>query len=184
MLADLVGDRRLAIAGGVNGRLSEAQVFTMYSNLGGRYQWAAGVQQSPYFFLNNYTTDFAAPFLLQQQVIARFIARNAFAIGLYPINRFTRFEYGASFNNIDRSLMFVSNISDIGTGQSTGWFIDSIVNAASMNYASPYVAYVSDNALMGATGGIYGRRYRFQIEQTAGNVNWMSYSNRVKRLIG
>jgi len=181
VLADLVGDRRLAIAGGVNGRLSEAQVFTMYSNLGGRYQWAAGLQQSPYFFLNGYTTAFANPILVQEQVIARFIARNAFGIGLYPLNRFTRIEYGASINNIDRSLMYVTNISDISTGQSTGWFIDSIVNASSLNYVSPYVAYVSDNALMGATGGIFGRRYRFQIEQTAGNVNWMSYSADIRR---
>jgi Tol biopolymer transport system component len=181
VLADMVGDRRLAIAGGVNGRLSEAELFTMYSNLGGRFQWAAGIQQSPYFFLSGFSQEFASPYLVQTQAISRYIARNAFALGLYPLNRFTRFEYGASFNNIDRSLMFVTQIYDLSSGASTGWLIDSIVNGSSLNYASPYVAFVSDNALMGATGGIYGRRYRFQAEQTAGNVSWTTLSADIRR---
>ncbi len=181
VLADMVGDRRLAIAGGVNGRLSEAQLFTMYSNLGGRYQWAAGIQQSPYFFLSGFNQDFQSPYLVQTQVISRYIARSAFALGLYPLNRFTRLEYGASFNNIDRSLMFVTQVADLSSGASTGWLIDSIVNGASLNYASPYAAFVSDNALMGATGGVYGRRYRFQVEQTAGNVNWTTLSADIRR---
>jgi outer membrane protein assembly factor BamA len=38
------------------------------------------------------------------------------------------------------------------------------------------VAFVHDNALMGATGGIYGRRSRFQIEHTAGTVQWTTYT--------
>jgi outer membrane protein assembly factor BamA len=34
---------------------------------------------------------------------------------------------------------------------------------------------------MGATGGIYGRRYRFQAEQTAGNVSWTTLSADIRR---
>jgi hypothetical protein len=181
VLADLVGNRRLAIAGGVNGRLSEAQLFTMYTNLGGRFQWGVGAQQQPYFFLNGFQQDVSGSLLLQSQAIARYIVRDIFAVGLYPLNRFTRFEYGASFNNIDRSLMYVSQLYDLSSGASSGWFVDSIVNASSLNYAAPYVAFVSDNALFGATGGIYGRRYRFQLEQTAGNVNWTTYSVDARR---
>ncbi len=181
VLSDMVGDKRLAIAGGVNGRLSEAQLFTMYSNLGGRFQWAAGLQQSPYFFLSGFSQVFASPYLIQTQAISRYIARSAFGLGLYPLNRFTRFEYGASFNNVDRSLMYVTQIYDLSSGASTGWLIDSIVNGSSLNYVSPYAAFVSDNALMGATGGIYGRRYRLQVEQTAGNVSWTTLSADARR---
>ncbi len=176
VLSDMVGDRRLAIAGGVNGRISEAQVFLMYSDLGRRFQYAVGVQQAPYFFLSGFNQQQFGSVVVQEQAISRFIQRTGFAMGIYPLNRFSRFEYGASFNNIDRTLMFISQAVDITTGASSGWFVDSMVNAPSLNYAAPFVAYVSDNALMGATGGIYGRRYRLQLEQTAGTVNWMSYS--------
>ena len=181
VLSDMVGNRRLAIAGGINGRVSEAQVFVMYSNLGGRLQYALGVQQQPSFFLAGFNQEQFGNVVFQSQAISRYIARTGFALGQYPLNRFSRVEYGASLNNIDRSLMFISQAFDLSTGASTGWFVDSIKNDPSLNYASPFVAYVSDNAIFGGTGGIYGRRYRFQLEQTAGNVNWMTYSADYRR---
>jgi len=177
VLADMVGNRRLALAGGINGRVSEAQVFAEYTNLGGRYQYQAGLQQQPYFFYAGGFEEQVGPSqFVQTQVLARYISRSVFANGLYPLNRFTRFEYGASFNNIDRSLMFVSQGVDYGTGFSTGFYLDSIVGIGSMNYTAPYIAYVKDNALFGATGGIYGQRYRIGIEQLMGNVAWRTYS--------
>jgi dipeptidyl aminopeptidase/acylaminoacyl peptidase len=181
VLSDMVGNRRLTIAGGVNGRISEAQVFAMYNDLSSRNQWGAGVQQTPFFFLAGFGQTQAGNILVQQQVIARFISRSAMAMGQYPLNRFTRFEYGSSFNNIDRSLMFITGATDLGSGASSGFFVDSIASQGSLNYFSPYVAWVSDNSLMGATGGIYGRRFRFQVEQTAGSVNWMTYSADYRR---
>jgi Tol biopolymer transport system component len=181
VLSDLLGNRRLAISGGVNGRISEAQIFAQYLDLSGRQQWGAGIQHYPIFFLNGFNQSESGGVLFQEQAIARFIVRQASAFGQYPLNRFTRFEYGASFNNIDRSLMYISNAFDLNSGFSTGWFIDSIVNAPSLNYASPYVAWVTDNALMGATGGIYGKRYRLQAEHTAGTVSWTTLSADLRR---
>ena len=181
VLSDMVGNRRLTLAGGVNGRISEAQVFAMYNDLSSRNQWGAGVQQSPFFFLAGFNQAQQGNILVQQQVIARFISRSAMAMGQYPLNRFTRFEYGSSFNNIDRSLMFITGATDLASGAGSGFFVDSISSLGSLNYFSPYVAYVSDNSLMGATGGIYGRRYRFQVDQTAGSVNWMTYSADYRR---
>jgi len=36
------------------------------------------------------------------------VARQAFGVTAYPLDRFTRFELGAGFNNIDRSRLFVT----------------------------------------------------------------------------
>ena len=181
VLSDMVGNRRLLVAGGINGRISEAQVFVAYNDFGSRIQWGAGLQHYPMFFLSGFNQTQAGSVFLQSQAISRFIVRSGYAMGQYPLNRFTRLEYGSSFTNIDRSLMFISNAYDASFGASSGWFIDSIVGQGSLNYVSPYVAFVSDNALMGATGGIYGRRYRFQVEQTAGSVRWTTYSADVRR---
>lgn len=182
VLADMVGNKRLALAGGINGRVSEAQVFAEYTNLGGRLQYQAGLAQQPYFFYaGGFQQDFGNGQFLQTQVLSRFIQRQVFANGLYPLNRFTRFEYGASFNNIDRSLMFISQGLDFNSGFSTGFYLDSIVGIGSLNYAAPYVAWVKDNALFGGTGAIYGKRYRVGVERMLGNVDWTTYSADLRR---
>lgn len=181
VLSDMVGNRRLTLAGGVNGRLSEAQVFIMYNQLGGRQQWGAGVQQFPFFFLSGFQQSQQGNIVVQNQELSRFIQRSAMATASYPLNRFTRVEYGATLNNIDRALLYVSQAFDLSSGFGSGFFVDSIINLASLNYASPFVALVSDNALMGPTGGIYGRRYRLQAEYTRGTVKWMNYAADVRR---
>ena len=182
VLSDLVGNKRLTLAGGVNGRLSEAQVFAEYLSLAGRQQYSVGVMQQPYFFLSGFNqTQVGGGQFLQQQVLTRFIQRTAFASLNYPLNRFTRFEYGSEFNNIDRANMFLSQGIDANLGFATGFYVDSITGAGSLNYAAPFVGYVSDNALFGATGAIYGRRYRFGVQQILGNVNWTTYSADYRR---
>ena len=176
VLADMVGNKRLILAGGINGRVSEAQLYAEYTNRGGRLQYQLGLAQQPLFFYAGGTQTGSGGQFVQTQVLARYIVRNVFASGIYPLNRFARFEYGASFNNIDRAFMFISQGVDLNAGFVSGFYLDSIVNEASLNYASPFVAYVKDNALFGATGGIYGQRYRFGIERMMGNVAWTNYT--------
>jgi hypothetical protein len=182
VLSDLVGNRRLALAGSINGRVEEAQVFAAYTSLARRFQYTAGVQQQPYFFLLDAAlTPVSGTQAIQQQVLARYIQRSAFLAGLYPLNRFKRFEYGASFNNIDRSLMFLSYGVDYAYGYTTQIYIDSIANVSSLNYVAPYAAFVHDNTLMGYTGPIYGQRYRFEIERAMGNLSWTNYNADYRR---
>lgn len=182
VLTDLVGDKRLVLAGGINGRISEAQVYVEYASLGRRRPFVLGLQHQPYFFLADFRQDnVGGGQFIQRQVISRYIQRTAFASGLYPLNRFTRFEYGASFTNLDRANMFISQGVDLNRGFSTGFFIDSIRGIGPLNYVSPYAAFVSDNSLFGSTGGIYGRRYRFMVEQITGNVGWTQYSMDYRR---
>ena len=176
VLADMVGNKRLALAGGINGRVSEAQVFAEYTSLGGRFQYQTGIQQQPNFFLAGIQQTGSGGRYLQTQILARYIQRSAFFGGIYPLNRFTRFEYGASLNNIDRALMYISQGIDFNLGIQSGFYLDSIVGLGSLNYAAPFVAYVKDNALFGATGAIYGQRYRFALEEIAGTVKWTQYS--------
>ena len=76
VLSDLVGNRRLALAGSINGRIEEAQVFAAYQSLANRFQYTVGVQQSPTFFLLGSTlTPVSNTQAIQQQAIARYIAR-------------------------------------------------------------------------------------------------------------
>ena len=176
ILSDLLGNNRLAFSGEVNGRVSEARLFGMYTSLGGRLQYATGVSQEPYYFLaRDELVDLGGGFYEQRQEIVRYIIRQAFGIGIYPLNRFTRFEAGARFNNIDRSILPIFRLIDFNSGMASQYQFGNTENAAGLNYIAPYVAYVSDNTLFGYTGPIFGRRYRFQVEPTIGSFRWVEY---------
>ncbi|MEK7240188.1 MAG: hypothetical protein AAB224_06340 [Gemmatimonadota bacterium] len=185
ILSDLVGNRRLALAGGINGRVEEAQVFAAYTSLARRFQYTTGFQQQPTFFLLNSTQTAVGGSggtqAIQEQALARYIQRSAFLAGLYPLNRFKRFEYGLSLNNIDRSLMFISYGVDYNYGYTTNVYLDSIVHLSSLNFAAPYAAFVHDNTINGLTGPIFGQRYRFELEHAAGNLSWTNYNTDYRR---
>ncbi|HUF27780.1 MAG TPA: BamA/TamA family outer membrane protein [Gemmatimonadaceae bacterium] len=174
VLSDLLGNHHLGFAGEVNGRFSDARLFTAYTNLGGRLQYSTGAFQEPYYFLTGENLIESGGLLEQYQTITRYAIRQAYGVGLYPFNRFTRAELGMRFTNIDRANYFIYRQID-ARGFSTPFFLDSIRNEPGINYFSPYVALVSDNSLFGYTGPIFGRRYRLQIQPSLGTLQWMNY---------
>jgi hypothetical protein len=184
ILGDLLGNNRLAFAGQMNGRLSEAWLYAGYTNLARRVQFTTGVSQQPIWFLQglNYGPYPGVPgAVIESTQLARYVVRQAFGIGIYPLNRFTRLEFGAQMNNVERSIAWIRRGIELNTGQSTQFVFDSITNRSALNYFAPYGAYVSDNTLFGYTGPISGRRYRFQVEPTLGNLQWVDYQADYRR---
>jgi Tol biopolymer transport system component len=183
VMSDMLGNHKLAIAGEVNGRISEAQMYFGYTNLGRRTQNSFGFSQFPYYFLSNDRLR-PVPDLQgtekEEQEITTYIARQAFASTSYPLNRFTRFELGAGVNNIGRQRMYLQRFV-VDRQKVTEWKYDSVTKDPSLNYAEAHFAYVSDNTLFGYTGPIYGRRYRFQVSPVVGGLNWVEYLGDYRR---
>ena len=176
VLSDMLGNNHVAISGEVNGRLSEARAFLGYTNLSRRWQYSTGFSQSPYYFLSSdsLSNTFDPGVARENQEITTYVARQAFAVTAYPLNRFTRFEFGAGFNNIDRSRWFVTR--EIFNGSSASpYSVDSTRRSPTLNYLDGQLALVSDNTLLGYTGPIMGRRYRFQVSPVVGAYDWVEY---------
>jgi Tol biopolymer transport system component len=111
---------------------------------------------------------------LENQEITTYVARQAFGVTAYPLNRFTRLEFGAGFNNIDRSRWFVTR--KIFNGNSASAYeVDSTHRDPTLNYIDGQIAVVSDNTLFGYTGPIMGRRFRFQVSPVLGAYDWVQY---------
>ena len=176
ILSDMLGNHRLAVSGEVNGRLSEAQMYFGYLNLGRRLQFNSAFSQFPYYFLSN--DELSAPntdgIQVEKQEITIYVARQFQGQAAYPLNRFTRFELGGGFNNIGRQRIFLNRKILNGTS-ATEFVPDSVRKDPSLDYAEAHLAYVSDNTLVGATGPIFGRRYRFQVSPVVGGLNWVEY---------
>ncbi|HEU4565781.1 MAG TPA: BamA/TamA family outer membrane protein, partial [Gemmatimonadaceae bacterium] len=176
ILSDLLGNSSLAFAGEVNGRISEARVFAGYTNLSRRLQYTTGIFQEPYFQAQGYTAEPTANgFFVEKVVYTRYLQRQAFGIGIYPLNRFTRFEYGLRLTNLDRTDFEVSQLVDPSGIPVDVPRISREAHGKAVYYASPSLAYVSDNTLFGLTGPIMGRRFRFEVQPTAGTYRWMGY---------
>ncbi|BAH38243.1 hypothetical protein GAU_1201 [Gemmatimonas aurantiaca T-27] len=171
VLSDLLGDRRLALSGSINGQLGDAQVFAGYTSLGRRLQYTTGVLQQPMYLISNFyeTPGEQENQFYQTQEMARLVFRQVFAAGLYPLNRFTRFEIGARFQNIDQQAVPITRMVDYNFGYATYWERGATRNVASANTVSPYLAWVTDNSMFGFTGPISGKRVRLQVEPTVGS---------------
>ena len=178
ILSDMLGNNRLALSGQVNGRISEAQMYVGYTNLERRWQYTAGVSQVPYYFLSGdtlYPGSGTGSQSSEKQEITTFVARQAFGVTAYPLNRFTRIEFGGGFNNVDRKRWFISR-NVLENGRAADPFqADSTRRDPTLNYFDGQLAYVSDNTLFGYTGPIYGRRYRFQVSPVIGSYRWVEY---------
>jgi hypothetical protein len=178
VLSDLLGNRRLALSGSINGQLGDAQVFAGYTSLGRRLQYTTGVLQQPMYLLSNFyeTPGEQEGQFYQTSETARLVFRQVFAAGLYPLNRFTRFELGARFQNIDQQALPITRLVDYNQGYATYWERGSTRNVASANTISPYLAFVTDNSMFGFTGPISGKRVRLQIEPTVGSWKYTEYT--------
>ncbi|HET7457913.1 MAG TPA: hypothetical protein VFJ74_09675, partial [Gemmatimonadaceae bacterium] len=178
VLSDLLGNNRLAFSGQVNGRVSEAQLFAGYTNLSHHLQYTTGVMQAPYYVLygQGYGAGRAAGLLTEETDIVRYLVRDVFLVGMYPFSRFTRFELGTEFSNVDRAVQRIGRdvIETTGQPYSDYYYIEQ-KNLSSFNYAAPFAGWVSDNALFGYTGPIMGRRYHFQVQPTIGSFRWIDY---------
>jgi Tol biopolymer transport system component len=176
VLSDMPGNNHLAIAGQVNGRIDESQFLLGYTNVGHRWQYSVGVSQAPYYFLSadslSQTADPAVS--LEAQQITTYVARQAFAVTEYPINRFTRVEIGGGFNNVDRERWFVTRTLEDNRAI-TDFHRDSIGRDPTLNYLDGQLALVSDNTLAGYTGPLMGRRFRFQVSPVFGTFKWIEY---------
>ena len=176
VFSDLLGNHQLAVAGNVYGRLSDASAFVGYANLSHRFQYTTGISQDPVYvpFSGSNKIDSSGQFIRQQTNYLRYVVRNLFVTGQYPLNRFTRIETGVQVNSISQG--FVQVYQDCNqAGFCTGIQFKDTLSLPTINYVTPSTAFVSDNTLFGTTGPVIGRRMRFQASQNLGKLTFSDF---------
>ncbi len=169
-LSDILGNHQMVFAGYVNGRISEAQVLAAYANLTRRINWAVGISQDPYYFLEpSEITQGEQPgenvFVTN---VRRLVVRSVFGSAYYPFSRFQRIEAGVRFANVDDAILRINEPYDAATGIITRDAFLETDNLPGVNYVQPSTALVFDNSLFGYVSPFYGRRYRMEFAQTLG----------------
>jgi Tol biopolymer transport system component len=181
--SDMLGDRMLGLGAQVGGTLADFGGQAIYVNRRHRWNWAGEVGQVP--FRIGYLTATRDPDSRQvalSEVIQRQTSRGAFGATIFPFNPATRVELSAGARN----LTFTSDTRTRIYSPDGSKLLDSTTAhtelADPMTLGQTSVALVHDTSFYGATSPIYGGRYRVEIEQTvgtlqytAGLVDWRRY---------
>jgi Tol biopolymer transport system component len=185
-LSDILGNHQLVFAGYVNGRISEAQVLAAYVNLSKRINWAVGLSQDPYYFLepSQIETDVPQGGNIFVTNIRRLVVRSVFTQAYYPLSRFQRIEAGARFANVDDALLSINERYDPGTGILLEDPFLETNNLPGVTYVQPSAALVFDNSLDGYVGPFYGRRSRLEFAQTLGDWKFSQVTADYRRYDG
>jgi Tol biopolymer transport system component len=180
-LSDMLGNRRLLLAGQVNGRIEEAQVLVAYANLAHRVNWDAGVDQSPIFFYSGtyQGTDSLGRGELTTR-LDRYIIRHGFVDASRPFNRFERLELGLSADQISRAFLDFSQYYDPATGLLLDQTLDT-QGQGSVAYLQPSIALVQDNAISLYTGPFMGRRMRLEYAPAFGGWRFQQFLGDYRR---
>ena len=173
----------------MNGRISEAQVLAAYANLSKRINWAVGVSQDPYYFLepSEVQSDPATGNNIFITNIRRLVLRSVFGQAFYPITRFQRIEASMRVANVSDALLQINEPYDPATGFATEDPFLTTNNLPGVNYVQPATALVFDNSLFGYVGPFYGRRYRLEFAQTIGDWRFSQVTadyRRYDRIVG
>jgi Tol biopolymer transport system component len=175
VFSDLLGNHQLAVAGNVYGRLSDASAFVGYANLSRRLQYTTGISQDPiYVPLDGGAIPLSGNGVRFQTDYLRYVIRNLFITGQYPLNRFTRLETGLQLNSISQGIVQVFQDCN-AAGYCTDVQFKDTTSFPTINYVTPSVAFVSDNTLFGTTGPVIGRRMRFQASQNVGKLTFSDF---------
>jgi Tol biopolymer transport system component len=169
--SDMLGNRQLTVAGFINGRIEEAELYTGYANFGNRIIWGASLSQTPYFFYRPSEIRLNEPGPGQNTfvtIVRRQTYRTAQASLFRPTNRFRRFEVGLQFTAVEDDILEIREPFQQGSGIPTGDPRLVEISLGDAAYVAPSLAHVWDNTLFGWVSPISGRRSRIELLQAFG----------------
>lgn len=176
VFSDITGDHQLAAGAGVYGRLQDASFLLGFGDYSRRLQYSTSAsQQISYAYGGAFANvdSITGNGVLSYNYL-RFAFRTAQVSGAYPLNRFTRFELGLQASSIGRSVL-AQQYDIVGNSYLTNPRFRTVRSDPSISFVAPSLALVSDNALLTPLTGVSGRRMRFSVTPTMGNVRWTSY---------
>jgi Tol biopolymer transport system component len=174
--SDLLGNHNLVTGLNVQGGLKDVNALVGYQNLSNRLNWGAAAQQTPYVtgaFAQGTSTIDGQPALVEQELLERQTNRDIFGMLAYPFSQVQRVEFQAGFTNISFDRELRTRAFSFTTGDQ---ILDDKIDlpaGRSLNLGVASLALVYDNSFSGATGPLFGQRYRLEVSPTAGSLSFL-----------
>lgn len=175
--SDMLGNRHLATALQVqsDGRFTDIGGLLGYQNNSRRYNWGAAIQQVPFSFdqfaVGTGEIDGQQAYI-EQRLRLRQTNRDVAGFAAYPFSQVSRVEGSLGYQNISFSQKLETRAVDLNTGALILDRSENLPAPSALNLVNASLAFVYDNSFFGATGPIFGQRYRLEISPSLGSLNY------------
>jgi Tol biopolymer transport system component len=173
--SDMLGDRTLGVTAQVNGEFEDFGAQVLFLNRRHRWNWGVAAEQIPYrtgSFGQSIIDTPQGPVLVQEQLIERQINTGLAGILAYPFSRASRFEVQGGVRRINFDTELRTEFFDPFTGEFLGRDEEDLEDLDPLHLAEVSGAMVYDTSVSGVTSPILGQRYRLELGQTAGTLQF------------
>jgi hypothetical protein len=176
--SDMLGNRNLGVAVQAQGSIEDIGAQFVYQNLENRWNWGVGGGRVPYLFLYApYARPIPGVADFYEFVIpnVRLYQTQAFGLASYPLNQSRRIDVASGLNRYSYGIQ-----EDIYILDRFGVPVDRRRERVSEGLPDPVnlfestAAYVGDTSLFGFVSPIRGQRFRVEVGNTFGTVNYQS----------
>ncbi len=173
--SDMLGDRSLGASIQANGGFEDIGAQVVFVNRKHRWNWAVAAEQIPYrigrFGAELVDTPQGERYV-ERQLIERQINTGLSGMVAYPFSRASRFEVQGGARRITFDTELTTRTFDPFTGQLITDDEEDLEDPDPLNLADVSGALVYDTSVFGVTGPILGQRYRLEVGQTAGSLQF------------
>jgi len=166
LLGDMLGNHYLYLSAYIRSQIDQSEFLLQYADMSRRWAWGAAIYQ-----FREELGLFTAPDSVDYSSLTRFGVVGQVS---YPLDRFRRIDLSLDLQTVNDQTASV--LFSTGEQLST---VDSRVY-----YVIPGVSFVRDNAAYSGFTPVAGGRYRIEVEQALGNVeysfgvlDWRRYLN-------
>jgi WD40 repeat protein len=173
--SDMLGDRTLGAVVQINGEFEDLGAQLLFLNRKHRWNWGLAAEQIPYrtgSFGQGIINTPDGPVLVQEQLVRRQINTGLAGIVAYPFSRATRFEVQGGGRRINFDTELRREFFDPFTGQFLGREKRDLDDPKPLHLGEVSGALVYDTSIHGVTSPILGQRYRLEVGQTAGSLQF------------
>lgn len=175
LFSDILGDHLLGLGAQINGSLRDFGAEGFYLNMDKRLNWGLVLSRIPYASTYTEVQDDTATVNGEVSDVQKYTFTDQRVydnqIGLltaYPLSANRRFEFSGSYTRL--SYDYKTEEISAQSGRVVRRRTSTIEAPSSLNLFRAAAAYVGDFSYFGFTGPVSGRRYRLELEPTAGSL--------------
>jgi len=173
--SDMLGNRHLGVAVQAQGTVKDIGGQVVYQNLERRWNWGASAARIPFLIPRTFPARLPDGSIQYTQRLFRIFDSSALGLASYPLSSTRRIDLTGGVNRISFDLEEQTIICDpFGRCQQTQ--VRSVEEGVPdpVNLFQTSMALVGDNSFFGFTSPIRGSRYRAQIQNTVGSINYQT----------
>ncbi|MEX2467818.1 MAG: peptidase S9 [Gemmatimonadota bacterium] len=170
--SDMLGNRVLGVAIQAQGTFKDIGGQAFYTDLSNRWNWGIGGGRIPYMLgFYEFSQDEIGPYIGQTQF--RIFNTSLTGQVSYPFSSTRRAEFGLGATRFSYDVQVDKFYTD-SFGRVIGFQREDRDDLAPepLNMAEATAALVGDNAFFGFVSPVRGGRYRFEVQQTIGDVDF------------